>query len=108
MPEYEKLLIERRGDAMNVKFNNPRLHNAMDGRMLVELVQVCRALEEDSETRFVVFTGEGKSFMAGVDLRSDAMSEHGDPASARHRQRMGHFPAGQAPILMQDFSAMLF
>jgi len=89
MPEYEKLLIESRGDAMNVKFNNPCVHNAMDGQMLVELVQLCRELEGDSKMRFVIFTGEGRSFMAGVDLSSDAMSDHGDPASARHRQRMG-------------------
>jgi enoyl-CoA hydratase/carnithine racemase len=86
---YERLLVEKHGDAMKVAFNNPRLHNAMDGRMLEELVALCRDLGTDTATRFVIFTGEGRSFMAGVDMKSDAMSVGGDPASARLRQRQG-------------------
>ena len=86
---YEKLIVEKSTDTTRVRFHNPALHNAMDGQMLTELVKLCRELEDDSETRFVIFTGEGKSFMAGVDLKSDAMSEQGDPASARRRQRTG-------------------
>ena len=86
---YEKLLVEKKGDVMRVVFNNPRLHNAMDGQMLEEMVALCRELNRDTETRFVVLTGEGRSFMAGVDLKSDAMSVGNDPASARLRQRLG-------------------
>lgn len=86
---YEKLLVEKSGDLMRVQFNNPRLHNALDGAMLEELVLLCRELDSDTETRFVVFTGAGKSFMAGVDMKSDAMSIGHDPSSARLRQRTG-------------------
>jgi len=86
---YERLLVEKNGDLMRVRFNNPRLHNALDGLMLDELVMLCRELERDQETRFVVFTGEGVSFMAGVDMTSDAMSSGGDPSSARLQQRTG-------------------
>jgi len=86
---YEKLLVEKKGDVMRVMFNNPRLHNAMDGQMLEELVELCHELNRDTVTRFVVLTGEGRSFMAGVDLKSDAMSVGNDPASARLRQRLG-------------------
>ncbi len=86
---YEKLLVEKHGDLMKVRFNNPRLHNALDGQMLREMIALCRQLDEDDQTRFVVFTGEGRSFMAGVDLKSDAMSVENDPASARRHQRIG-------------------
>jgi len=86
---YERLLVEKHGDAMKVAFNNPKLHNAMDGRMLEELVALCRDLGTDTSTRFVVFTGEGRSFMAGVDMKGDAMAVGGEPASARLRQRQG-------------------
>ena len=86
---YEKLLLDQRGDALFVSFNNPRLHNAMDGQMLDEMIRLCAALSEDTTTRFVVFTGQGKSFMAGVDLKSDAMSVKNEPGSARLRQRKG-------------------
>jgi len=86
---YERLLIEKSGDLTRVRFNNPRLHNALDGLMLDELVTLCRELERDQKTRFVAFTGEGLSFMAGVDMKSDAMSAGGDPSSARLQQRTG-------------------
>ena len=86
---YERLLVEKGDDLMKVRFNNPRLHNALDAQMLEEMVMLCRELDRDDTTRFVVFTGEGDSFMAGVDLKSDAMSVDNDPASARRRQRMG-------------------
>lgn len=86
---YERLLVEKSGDLMRVRFNNPRLHNALDRLMLDELVVLCRELERDQETRFVAFTGEGLSFMAGVDMKSDAMSSGGDPSSARLQQRTG-------------------
>ena len=89
MSAYERLLVERDHDLMRVTFNNPRLHNALDGRMLEELVVLCRELERDRDTRFVIFTGEGRSFMAGVDMKSDAMSSGNDSASARLRQRTG-------------------
>jgi len=85
----ERLLLVQRDDLMHVRFNNPRLHNAMDGRMLQELLSLCRSLEGDDRTRFVLFSGEGRSFMAGVDMKGDAMSVDGDPASARWRQRAG-------------------
>ncbi len=86
---YERLLVEKRGDLMRVRFNNPQMHNALDGQMLEEMVKLCGELDRDEQTRFVVFTGEGTSFMAGVDLSSDVMSVDNDPASARLRQRMG-------------------
>ncbi|MBN1152955.1 MAG: enoyl-CoA hydratase/isomerase family protein [Dehalococcoidia bacterium] len=85
----ERLLVSRNGDLMQVRFNNPKLHNALDGQMLEQLVDLCRTLEGDTETRFVVFSGEGRSFMAGVDMKSDAMAVDKDPASSRLRQRMG-------------------
>ena len=86
---YERLLVEKSGDLTRVRFNNPRLHNALDGQMLDELVMLCRELERDQKTRFVAFTGEGTSFMAGVDMKSGAMSAGGDPSSARLQQRTG-------------------
>jgi enoyl-CoA hydratase/carnithine racemase len=86
---YEKLLLDQRGDALFVSFNNSRLHNAMDGQMLDEMIRLCAVLCEDTMTRFAVFTGKGNSFMAGVDLKSDAMSVNNEPTSARLRQRKG-------------------
>lgn len=89
MMDYNKILWEKSGEVVTVTFNNPKLHNAMDHEMLGELIDVCHRLEWDTDTRFAVFTGAGKGFMAGVDLKSEAMSSKGDPISARLKQRQG-------------------
>ena len=89
MSDYKKILVEKAGETATVTFNNPGLHNAMDEEMLGELVELCRTLEWDTGTRFVILTGVGRAFMAGVDMRSEAMWRKGDPDAARLRQRQG-------------------
>jgi len=89
MSDYRKILFEKAGETATVTFNSPGLHNALDEEMLAELVDVCRRLEWDTGTRFVVLTGAGKGFMAGVNERSEAMWRKGDPHSARLKQRQG-------------------
>ena len=89
MSDYRKILFDKAGETATVTFNNPGLHNAMDEEMLGELVDVCRRLEWDTDTRFVMLTGVGEAFMAGVDMRSEAMWRKGDPDAARLRQRQG-------------------
>jgi len=89
MTDYNKILFEKSGEVATVTFNNPKLCNAMDGEMLIELIDVCHRLEWDTDTRFAIFTGAAKGFMAGVDLKSEAMSRKGDPISARLKQRQG-------------------
>jgi enoyl-CoA hydratase/carnithine racemase len=84
-----RVVLERSDEVATLTFNNPRLRNAMDEQMLSELIDACRTLEQDSRTRFVILKGADNSFMAGVDLTSKAMSDKGDPGSARLKQRQG-------------------
>ncbi|SEO26703.1 methylglutaconyl-CoA hydratase [Salinihabitans flavidus] len=66
---YETLDITRdaRGVA-TLTLDRPEKHNAMSGRMIVELRQAAEALGADDAVRVVVLTGAGKTFCAGGDL----------------------------------------
>ena len=62
------LKITRKEGIGRVALARPDVHNAFDDRLIVELTEALRALEDDSRVRIVVLTGEGASFSAGADL----------------------------------------
>lgn len=49
----------------------PKMHNAFNGRMLIELTGVFNKIADmgTTDVRVVVITGEGKSFCVGADLK---------------------------------------
>lgn len=52
-----------------VHLNRPERANASNYELLVELEACAFALREDADTRAVIFTGTGKHFCSGMDLR---------------------------------------
>lgn len=85
--DYNKLIFEKSGEVATVTFSNPKLFNAIDEGMMKELADVCSKLEIDADTRFVIFTGAGKHFIAGADMRQE--SAELDPDYVRMRDRQG-------------------
>jgi 2-(1,2-epoxy-1,2-dihydrophenyl)acetyl-CoA isomerase len=66
---YERLKLEHRGQVAVLRFNNPELLNAVDGRMLEELAVVLRELGGGGVgTRCLLLTGEGRAFCSGADV----------------------------------------
>jgi len=65
---YETLVVERRGHAGWLIFDRPDRGNAMDARMLAELEQAWRELDDDPEVRVIVNTGNGPAFQTGLDV----------------------------------------
>ncbi len=55
-----------------VTFNRPEALNAVDVRMRVELDILCDQIRHNSHVKVVVFTGEGRGFSAGGDLKTEA------------------------------------
>ena len=51
-----------------ITMNRPELHNAFDDRLIAELTDVLRELDEDPDVRVIVLAASGKSFSAGADL----------------------------------------
>lgn len=69
---YNTILCKLEGPVVRVVLNRPDVHNAFNGEMVTELLEVFsilqRASQKSADVRVVVFTGEGKSFCAGADL----------------------------------------
>ncbi len=68
-PRYETLIVDRDGAITKVTMNRPHRLNAISPEMVGELSKVFEKLEEDKETRCVIFTGAGdRAFSAGADV----------------------------------------
>lgn len=66
---YRCLKEEQHAHIKVVNFNRPERANASSFELLVELEACAFALREDGDTRVVIFTGTGKHFCSGMDLR---------------------------------------
>ncbi len=62
------ITINKSQNVVWVNLNRPEVHNAMNAEMIAELTEVFKSFDEDTESRAVVLTGNGKSFCAGADL----------------------------------------
>lgn len=66
---YQYLDIQRRDGIATLKLNQPDNRNAVHAEMHAELEQVWRDLGSDREVNVIVFTGAGKTFSAGGDIK---------------------------------------
>jgi len=73
--DYETLLIERQKGVASVTLNRPTKLNALNSTMAEELRQVIKELEADREIRAILFTGAGRAFCAGGDVKELAKIE---------------------------------
>ena len=63
---YDTLLVEPRTDRVVVTLHRPEARNAISGRMIAELHQVCEDLERNP--RLLLLAGHGKVFAGGADI----------------------------------------
>jgi enoyl-CoA hydratase/carnithine racemase len=106
----ETLKIERDSELIGlttVTLHRPQVLNAINSRMHVELQEACRELREDSHTRVVIFTGAGRAFSAGADLK-EAQPPGGadgatssDPLEMRRRAERGSITSAAIEGLAQ-------
>jgi enoyl-CoA hydratase/carnithine racemase len=87
--DYETLAVEREGGLMTVRFNRPERRNAINRKMHAELQDLCHALTDDTDTRVVIFTGEGKGFSSGADTSEWNDSQSADVLQVRHVSGVG-------------------
>jgi enoyl-CoA hydratase/carnithine racemase len=68
--EYKHLLIEKRDDHIAIiTLNRPDQLNTLNSTLMREIEHVTEEFHDDIETRVVIFTGAGKYFSGGADLR---------------------------------------
>jgi enoyl-CoA hydratase/carnithine racemase len=84
------LLVEVRNAVATVTLNRPRELNAIDDDMRAAFRELADRLPFDSEIRVVVFTGAGRAFSAGGNVKQ--FEREWNPAEFRARShKLSHF-----------------
>ncbi|HEX8301946.1 enoyl-CoA hydratase [Sphingomonas sp.] len=66
---YETILVEQRGAVTLVTLNRPQSLNALNSRILSELLEAMAAFDNDPTQGCAVITGSEKAFAAGADIK---------------------------------------
>jgi enoyl-CoA hydratase/carnithine racemase len=69
---YENILYSIDDGIATLTFNRPDQLNAMNRRMMEEIIHAVQRLDTDTEARVGLLTGAGKAFMAGADIKEYA------------------------------------
>lgn len=69
--KFETLVCDRQGGVLRVTLNRPEKLNSLSYRLLHDLVEVARAVNEDPSIRAVLLSGSGRAFCAGADLTDE-------------------------------------
>lgn len=64
----EFILCEKRDAVGILTLNRPKKYNSFNREMALQLQELLRELDGDSQVRAILITGEGKAFSAGQDL----------------------------------------
>lgn len=75
------VLTERDGHLLIVTLNRPERMNAINGEMLVLMLDAFREADEDPDIRVVILTGAGGNFCSGADLKDMASGFAGNAES---------------------------
>ena len=68
MSNFETLLFRREGAIAYITVNRPKAMNALNTQVIEELGKAVDLVEADKTIRVVIFTGEGRAFVAGADI----------------------------------------
>jgi enoyl-CoA hydratase len=81
---YETILTETRGAVLVVRLNRPQALNALNLKVLAELIEAFAAFDADPDLRVAVLTGSEKAFAAGADIKEMAPQTVGDMFGANY------------------------
>ncbi len=66
--EFEAIKLVKEGHLATLTLNRPERNNAINRRMMEELVEALSDISGDDEIRALILTGAGKAFCAGADV----------------------------------------
>ena len=68
--DYETILYELDQGVLTITLNRPDVLNAFNRKMTDEIQDALKKAERDSAVRCIVFTGAGRAFSSGEDLKA--------------------------------------
>ncbi|MFP6797240.1 MAG: enoyl-CoA hydratase-related protein [Pseudomonadales bacterium] len=81
MSDYETILYEVDGTRATITLNRPDNLNGITNAMMRELYDCLNVVAQDDSVRVVLFTGTGRGFCPGVDLKASTSGETQAPFS---------------------------
>ena len=68
---YETILLSKEDNIAIIKFNRPKVLNAINPTVVSEMIDVLKKIDTDASIKVLILTGEGdKAFVAGADIAS--------------------------------------
>lgn len=67
--DFETIIYQKQNNMLQIILNRPDQLNAINKKLSEELERAIDEGAKDSEVRVIVFSGNGKSFCAGADIR---------------------------------------
>ncbi len=87
MSDFKNILCDVQGGVALITFNRPDVMNALNTETLEETLEAIRDIEKRPEISVLVFTGAGRSFVAGADIEEMSTKY---PEQARPYLELGH------------------
>ena len=66
------LEVKKEGHICWVLLNRPKQLNALNTSVLKEITEFSKSLNNDAKTRVVIFSGKGKNFSSGSDIKENS------------------------------------
>jgi 2-(1,2-epoxy-1,2-dihydrophenyl)acetyl-CoA isomerase len=85
--EYETILYTLNQGVLTITLNRPDVLNAFNRKMTDEIQDALKKAERDTSVRCVVFTGAGRAFSSGEDLKSRMAESDGGGFGSTLRER---------------------
>jgi len=94
--DFTQLQLTKEPPIAIIKLNRPEAMNALNSRMVRELVEVLTELENDDEVKCLVLTGDNRAFSAGADIKEMVGLSTVDLVKTKHFfplwDKIGHYP----------------
>jgi len=90
--DFETIIFKKEGHIATITLNRPEKLNALSDQMIKELIWVCERINEDSELRVLVLTGDGEAFCAGGEIMERqviSLKSEQEPMQIRQNLRKG-------------------
>jgi enoyl-CoA hydratase len=69
MMNFECIIYEKKQGIATIKLNRPRVMNAMNKQLWLDIQRGLEDAKNDPEVKVLVITGEGRAFSTGADLK---------------------------------------
>src|SRR3546814_7825925 len=99
MPDYQTLLVEKRGRVTLITLNRPQALNALNAQVLDDLLAALAAFDADEGQGCAVLTGSDKAFAAGADIKEMADMGFAEMYGTTHFAGWDSFTQTRKPVI---------